>query len=120
VYTYKQEELKVAKNRLVKCPEEIRKIALERMKSCPSITALAKELGLSRSALYKWKRQTEDGEEGDFRVRNLAKRIRELERLFAEKTLEVDFFKGALQKIEARRQQAGNSGGTASTTKSGS
>jgi ACT domain-containing protein len=120
VYTYKQKELKVSKNRLVKCPEEIRKIALERMKSCPSITALAKELGLSRSALYKWKWQTEAGEEGDFRTRNLAKRIRELERLLAEKTLQVDFFKGALQKIEARCQKRNDSGETASTTKSGS
>jgi transposase-like protein len=103
-----------------KCPEDLRRMALERMKNCANITALAKELGLSRSALYKWKWQEEANEEGVSPVRNLRKRIQELERVLAEKTLEVDFFKGALQKIEARRQRSGNSGGTASTTKSGS
>jgi transposase-like protein len=108
----------VKKMRLEKCPEALRRIALERMQSCSNITALAKELGLSRSALYKWKWQTEAREVGGLTARNLQKRIVELERLLAEKTLEVDFFKGALQKIEARRQRSANSGGTASTTKS--
>lgn len=109
----------MTKNRLEKCPEDLRRIALERMRSCDSITALAKELGLSRSALYKWKRREEAGEAGGVPVRNLRKKIQELERVLAEKTMEVDFFKGALQKIEARRQRSGNSGGTASSTKSG-
>jgi len=31
-----------------------------------------------------------------------------LKRVVADKTLEVDFFKGALQKIEARRSSASN------------
>ena len=39
--------------------------------------------------------------------RKLRAEIRELKRVLAEKTLEVDFFKGALQKIEARRQNKG-------------
>lgn len=106
-------------NRLVKCPEEVRRTALERMKSCPNITALAKELKLSRSALYKWKWQDEAKEPGGLPIRNLQKKVHELESLLAEKTLEVNFFKGALQKIEARRQSGSGSGETASTTKSG-
>jgi transposase-like protein len=105
-------------NRLVKSPEDVRQSALERMKISNNITALSKELGLSRSALYKWKRQEEAGEAGGVPVRNLQKKVRELERVLAEKTMEVDFFKGALQKIEARRKRGGNSGGTASTIKS--
>jgi hypothetical protein len=52
-------------------------------------------------------------------VRELRKQVRNLKRVLAEKILEVDFFKGALQKIEARRESSGGSGGTASTTKSG-
>ena len=40
------------------------------------------------------------------------------EALLAEKTLEADFFKGALQKVEARRQKGSGSGETASTTRS--
>jgi len=39
--------------------------------------------------------------------------------LLAEKTMEVDFFKGALQKVEARRQRSSSSGEKTSTTKSG-
>jgi hypothetical protein len=36
----------------------------------------------------------------------------------AEKTVEVDFFKGGLQKGEGRRQKHGASGETASTSES--
>jgi len=49
----------------------------------------------------------------------LRKEVRQLKQVLAEKTLELDFFKGALQKVEARRQQSGGSGAKASTTKSG-
>jgi hypothetical protein len=37
--------------------------------------------------------------------------------MLAEKAMEVDFFKGALQKVEARRQKKDGTGGMASTTK---
>jgi len=46
------------------------------------------------------------------------KEIHRLKQLLAEKTLEVDFFKGALQKVEARRQKKDGTGGMASTTRS--
>jgi hypothetical protein len=42
-----------------------------------------------------------------------------LREALATKVKEVDFFKGALQKVEARRQNSGGSGKPASTTKSG-
>ena len=53
------------------------------------------------------------------REATLRKEVSHLKRVLAEKTLEVDFFKGALQKVEARRQRSGKSGETASTTRSG-
>jgi hypothetical protein len=40
----------------------------------------------------------------------MRKQVRQLKRLLAEKTMEVDFFKGALQKVEARRQRSSSSG----------
>ena len=49
----------------------------------------------------------------------LRKEVSQLKRVLADKTVELDFFKGALQKVEARRQQSGVTGGKASTTKSG-
>jgi transposase-like protein len=98
-------------------------MAVERMKDCPSVSALAKELGIDRSNLYEWQRQLEQASEPSARVtspvRELRQQVRELQRLLAEKTLEVDFFNGALQKVEARRQSSKGSGGTASTTRFG-
>jgi transposase-like protein len=98
-------------------------MAVERMRDCPSVSALAKELGIDRSNLYQWQRQLEHASESSPRatspVRELRKQVRDLQRVLAEKTLEVDFFKGALQKVEARLQGSKRSGGTASTTRSG-
>jgi transposase-like protein len=99
-------------------------MALERLKSCKNATELAAELGIHRTQLYKWRDQMKPIEEtpepaATSGERELRKHIRELKRVLGEKTLEVDFFKGALQKIEARRRSSNVSGETASTTKSG-
>ncbi|MGA2850427.1 MAG: transposase [Terracidiphilus sp.] len=113
----------MTKRRVGKYPLSFRQMAVGRMKDCPSVSALAKELGIDRSNLYEWQRQLEQANESSLRVtspvRELRKQVGELKRVLAEKTLEVDFFKGALQKVEARRQSSKGSGGTASTTRSG-
>jgi len=74
-----------------------------------SVSALAEELGVHRTILYQWQRKLEHTGESSARVtspvRELRRQVRDLKRLLAEKTLEVDFFKGALQKIETRRQE---------------
>jgi len=108
-----------------KYPKATRDMAVERLKSCGNVTALSKELGIHRTLLYKWRERMENREdEGRPRVdapeRRLREEISELKRVLAEKTLEVDFFRGALQKIEARRQSKEKSGVKASSTKSGS
>jgi transposase-like protein len=118
-------ELQVAKKRVGRYPKEFRRVAVERLKSCENIVALSRELGVHRRLLYKWRDQLEAAEmpEGSLsqtsRESTLRKEANQLKRLLAEKAVEVDFFKGALQKVEARRQRSGNSGETASTTKSG-
>ena len=100
-------------------------MAVERMRSADNIGELAKELGITRRTLYKWQRKLdylELGEEGprpNSHESAFRKQVHQLKRLLAEKTLEVDFFKGALQKVAARRQRSGQSGEEASTTKSG-
>jgi transposase-like protein len=87
---------------------------------------LARELGVSRRQLYRWRDELDPEEPGvekppgqASRTSTLRKEVNHLKRVLAEKTLEVDFFKGALQKIEARRQQSNRPGEKASTTKSG-
>ena len=101
-----------------KYPTALREEALERLKSCTSITALSKELGVHRTLLYKWRERSGERPLVDSGERKLRAEIAELKRVLAEKTLEVDFFKGALQKIEARRQSKAGSGEKASTKKS--
>jgi transposase len=104
----------------------LREEAMKRLKSCGNVTALSKELGVHRTLLYKWRERMEareDKEGGrvvDLGEKRLLEENRELKRMLAEKTLEVDFFKGALQKVEARRQSKAESGAKASTTESGS
>jgi transposase-like protein len=102
-----------------------RQMAVERMRSCESIVALSQELGVHRRLLYEWRDQLEpvDGGPGrpeNSKERELRQQVERLKRLVADKTLEADFFKGALQKVEARRQSNTPPGETASTTKSGS
>ena len=119
-------ELQVAKKRAIgRYPKAFRKMAVERLKSCENIVALSEELGVHRRLLYKWRDQLEPIDDGDgppanSRERELRQKISLLKRLVADKTLEADFFKGALQKVEARRQSSRQAGETASTTKSGS
>jgi transposase-like protein len=98
--------------------------AVERMRTCESVTDLARELGVRPRCLYKWRAKLDLLESGEESARasthegSYRKQVLRLKQLLAEKTLEVDFFKGALQKIEARRRKSGASGETASTMKS--
>jgi transposase-like protein len=97
---------------------EFKRSAVERMQHCDSVTGLARELGICWSSLYEWRNQlrTPVAPKGVQREEALKEEVRVLKLALADKTLEVDFFKGALQKVEARRQKTG---GVASTTRSG-
>ena len=114
----------MVKRRVGRYSNEYRRACVERMKQCDDIGALAKELAIHRRMLYRWRDQLDPVKQskgsppnsGEARLRH---EINQLKRALAEKTLEIDFFKGALQKVEARRQQSGGSGAKASTTKSG-
>jgi transposase-like protein len=75
---------------------------------------LSEELGIHRRLLYKWRDQLEPVDEGERAPANsreleVRKEVGRLKRLLADKTLEVDFFKGALQKVEARRRNRDHS-----------
>jgi transposase-like protein len=100
-------------------------MAVERMKRSANITALAKELGIERRLLYTWLAQMQPVEEigqpgAEVGEAELRRQVMQLKRLVADKTLEADFFRGALQKVEARRRGSKPTGETASTTESGS
>ena len=111
-----------------KYSDEFRREALERMKTCENIAGLARELGVRRKWLYKWRDQAQ-GEEKPSASRPAKpkrtaeekhrKRIGELEKLVAKQALQIDFFKGALQRIEEQRRKREQTSGVASTSKSG-
>ena len=101
--------------------------ALERMKQSQDVKALARELGVPRGTLYLWRRTVEAGDAGEpvaaedpreLTIRELVQRVGELEAVIGRKTLELDFFAGALRRIEELRQRRSGCGETASTRKS--
>jgi len=97
-------------------------MAVDRLMQCDNSVELAKELGISRRLLYTWREQLEPreshGPPANSREATLRKEVSQLKRVLAEKVLEVDFFKGALQHVEARRRQSGKTGARASTPRS--
>jgi transposase len=114
----------MGKRRVGRYPRAFRQMAVDRLRKCDNVVALSEELGVHRRLLYKWRQQSDPAEADgslspDTREFTLTREICHLKRLLAEKVLEVDFFKGALQKVEARRRNKETTGATASTTRSG-
>jgi len=116
----------VAKKRgqkYAKYTEEFRRQAVEQMKESDNLRALARKLGIDKRLLYDWRKRAADLRDqrspASRQARKQETEVHELKRLLAEKTLEVDFFRGALQKVAARRRASGVSGEQVSTTKSG-
>jgi transposase-like protein len=103
----------------VRYNKEFRQQAVDRMNICGNVVGLARELGVSRRAMYNWRDRSEETNcpPARFRELILGKQILKLKRLRANKTLEVDFFRHALQKVGARRWQRHTSADKASRDK---
>ena len=116
-------EDRVARTWKQKSPE-FKKQAVKRMQKAKDIGRLAQELGVSRATLYRWKyiqlgQLKPTVREPESREKKLEEEIQRLKQALANRTLEVDFFKGALQRVKARRQPNTATGEAASTTTSG-
>ena len=90
------------------------------MKTCANVTQLARELGIRRKWLYQWKDDAAGSQaaapaEADSRSE---RKLKDLEALVARQNLELDFFKGALQRIEEQRRKREETSGPGSTSKS--
>jgi transposase len=115
-------------------PAGFQRDAVERMKHCEDIGKLAEELGVSRGALYLWKRRGEglasyrdaarqgrpaaEDDPQARRIRELQAQVASLEGELGRRSLEASFFKSALRRVEGIRQNSDAPGGTASTTRS--
>ena len=121
-------------NRTKRYPVGFQRDAVERMKHCEDIGKLAEELGVSRGALYLWRRKDEgllsyrdaarkghpaaDDDPQAKKIRELEAHVASLEGELGRRSLEASFFKSALRKVEGLHRQSGELGGTASTTRS--
>jgi hypothetical protein len=84
---------------------------------------LARELGIRRKWLYQWKDDMAGGQPTTLPVEADSKgerRVKDLEALVARQSLELDFFKGAFERIEERRRKRDETSGPGSTSKSAS
>ena len=108
---------------------ESKRQAVERMKSCQNIHALARELKIQRKLLYTWKYQFEGRPEPrhadlgitaeDRKEKQLREEITKLKVALADKSVEVDFFRSALLRVKEGRQTNTAPGASASTKPSG-
>jgi hypothetical protein len=115
-------------------PVGFQRDAVERMKHCQDIGRLAEELGVSRGALYLWKRKAQgllsyrdaarqghpaaaDDPQAK-KVRELEAKVASLEGELGRRSLEASFFKSALRRVEGLRQKSEAPGATTSTTRS--
>jgi hypothetical protein len=125
---------KKVNNRSKRYPVGFQRDAVERMKHCEDVGRLAEELGVSRGALYLWRRKVEglpsyrnaarkghpavDDDPQAKKIRELEAQVASLEGELGRRSLEASFFKSALRRVEGLPRQSGEPGGTASTTKS--
>lgn len=118
--------------------------AIERMDSGENVSALSRELEVKREVLYRWRSQYREGGVERLRERGgrptvsesqamaqargpasaasdlalAGRRIAELERKVGQQQLDLDFFTGALRRIEGLRQASDGPGVTASSRRS--
>ena len=104
-------------------PDEFRAAAVQRVKNGELLSAVACDIDVHPGVLRSWVnvadvavcRKVPVAEFGEVALR---RENQQLKQALAETILERDFFAGALQKIEARRQPSGKAGETASTPRS--
>jgi transposase len=108
---------------------EYKQQAVERMKASGNIQELARELGVERSLLYRWKWQFEGrpakrdaSYAGHAAPDTIETRLRrenkDLKEALGEKAAEVNFFAAALRRVKEDRRSKGGTSDPASTPKS--
>jgi transposase-like protein len=113
-----QDQQKKKMGRPRKYDEDFRQTALERMKTCQDVSALALELGVNRAQLYRFRNEAL-GHKPEPRPEAWLKEKADERQRRRIAELELDFFKGALLRIEENRRKQGQNSGKPSTSKSG-
>jgi transposase len=100
---------------------EFKLAAIRRLEQGMSIGEAARALAVSRVVLHRWRKEFRQGPENAFpgtgKRRGPEGRIAELERKIGQQTLEIDFLKGCLQRIEEQRMLQALNGNPRSVAK---
>src|SRR3954454_12489063 len=87
--------------------KEFKLAAVRRLEQGASIAEAARALEVRANVLHRWRREFRQGPgnafPGNGKERWSEGRIAELERKVGQQTLEIDFLKGCLQRIEEQR-----------------
>ena len=101
---------------------EFKLTAVRRLQEGVRLGEVARALEVNPSVLHRWRREFRQGPGNAFpgagKRRWSEGRIAELERKIGQQTLEIDFLKGCLQRIEEQRMLQALSGSGRSTGKS--
>ena len=105
-----------------KFTREFKMDAMERLESGSSVAAVARALEVSPSLLQRWRQEFRESPGAAFvgtgKRRQEPDRVAQLERKIGQQTLEIDFLKGCLQRIEQQRQLQAVLGKPLSTARS--
>ncbi len=111
------------KRRVFRFPDEFRRAAIQRVEAGERARTVAGDLDIDRTLIYRWMKKARAGEQtepvrrGASCAGDVLQENQRLKQALAEKCLEVDFFRGALQKLDARRQSAEKTGEKSSTSR---
>jgi transposase-like protein len=102
---------------------EFKLAAIQRLEQGVSIAEVARALEVNPNVLHRWRKEFRQGPGNAFPGRGQRRwsegRIAELERKIGQQTLEIDFLKGCLQRIEEQRMLQASNGNPQSTARSG-
>ena len=102
---------------------EFKLAAVRRLEEGVSIAEVARALEVNPNVLHRWRRELRQGPGNAFpghgQRRWAEGRIAELERKIGQQTLEIDFLKGCLQRIEEQRMLQALTGNPQSIARSG-
>lgn len=102
--------------------KEFKLAAVRRLEQGVSIAEVARGLEVSPNVLHRWRREFRGGPGNVFpghgKQRWSEGRMAELERKIGQQTLEIDFLKGCLQRIEEARMLQALTGNPLSTGRS--
>jgi transposase len=105
-----------------KFSKEFKLAAVRRLETGTSIAEVARACEVSPNALHRWRREFREGVERAFpgvgKQKAEESRIAELERKIGQQTLEVDFLKRVLQRVEEARMLQALNGTAPCTSKS--